>query len=242
MKLEIPMMPESYKGKYIKICNRNGRKWTDEEFEWTRNLLNKGFNKNQIAVSIDRSVTGASSIIKHIRKQDNTYNKSHCNKKYETNIKFIERIKPKNVLDLYCGVNNFYKGKIKNVTSNDKDKTIIADYNMAADKCIAYLYSQNKKYDLIDLDPYGSAYDCFDLAIKMAKKGIIITLGEMDCKRWKNERFIKRYYNMSLEDFTLENIINHIKMIGMRNNKKINPVFIEEWKNIARVWFEIENV
>ena len=108
--------------------------------------------------------------MKYVKKRDSTYNQLHITEKYDTNIKFIEMIKPKSVLALYCGVNNFYKGKVKNVTSNDKDKTITADYNMKADKCIAYLYSQNKKYDLIDLDPFGSAYDSFDLAIKMAKK------------------------------------------------------------------------
>ena len=64
----------------------------------------------------------------------------------------------------------------------------------------------------------------------------------MYCKRWKNEKFIQRYYNLSLEEFTIENIIKHIQMIGIRNNKNLKPVFIGKWKNIARVWFEIKKI
>ena len=241
-KEKIKKMPESYKGDQIKVKNTIGRQWTVKEFEWVRNMINKNFTDDEIALSIDRTISSAAYGIKIIKKQDNVYNKSHLNEKYDTNMKFIERIEPKSVLDLYCGPKNFYKGKVKNVTSNDKNKLIEATYNMDAHKCICYLYSQNKKYDLIDLDPYGNSYDCFDLAIKMAKKGLIITFGEMYCKRWKNDKFIKRYYNLSLEDFTIDNVIEHVQMIAKRNNKILDPIYIGKWKNINRVWFEIEDM
>lgn len=242
VKTNIPMMPEEYKGKLLLNYHVKTRQWTNEEYDWVSNMLAKGFTKEEIAISTDRTVSSISDKLKHIRKQNNTYNQSHVIEKYETNIKFIKMIQPESALDLYCGVNNFYKDKIKNVTSNDKNKSITADYNMDAHKCICLLYSQNKKYDFIDLDPYGNAYDCFDLAIKMAKKGLAITLGEMYCKRWKNEQFTKKYYNLSLEEFTVENIIKYIQTIGTRNNKNISPVFIRKWKNIARVWFEVEQI
>ena len=97
------------------------------------------------------------------------------------------------------------------------------------------------KYDMIDLDPFGSAYDCFDLAIKMAKKGLCITLGEMGHKRWKRLDFVKwRYGINSLDDFTSDIIIKKIQEIGIRN-KKILKVFAKrDWQNISRVWFVIK--
>lgn len=73
-------------------------------------------------------------------------------------------------MDLFCGVKNFYSDYDN--TTNDINEEIPADYHNEALKTICKLYSENKKYDLIDLDPFGSAFDCFDLAIKMAKKDL----------------------------------------------------------------------
>ena len=62
------------------------------------------------------------------------------------------------------------------------------------------------KFDLIDLDPFGSAYDCFDLAIKMAKKGLCITLGELGHKRWKRLDFVSSHYGIdNIDNLTLSN-------------------------------------
>jgi hypothetical protein len=103
------------------------------------------------------------------------------------------------------------------------------------------LYYQNEKFDLVDLDPFGSAYDCFDLAIKTAKKGLIITYGEIGHKRWKRLDFVERYYNIkNLEDFTINNLIKHTQSLGIKNKKILTPVFIKEWQNIARVYYKID--
>ena len=108
-----------------------------------------------------------------------------------------------------------------------------------------YVDKQNKyykEYDIIDLDPFGSAYDCFDLAIKMAKKGLIITFGELGHKRFKRLDFVRRYYGIeTLEDFTTDNLIKHIIKIGERNKKILKPIYVKEWRNISRVYFRIEN-
>lgn len=112
---------------------------------------------------------------------------------------------------------------------------------MDALACICYLYSKGATYDIVDLDPFGSAYDCFDLAIKMAKKGLVITLGELGHKRWKRLDYVSRYYGIeTLEDFTIERLVEHIQMIGRRNKKLLTPLFMREWRNIGRVWFAIE--
>ena len=54
---------------------------------------------------------------------------------------------------------------------------------MDALKFCCYEYYCGNQYDLIDIDPFGSVYDCLELAIKMAKKGIIVTYGEYGHKR-----------------------------------------------------------
>lgn len=94
---------------------------------------------------------------------------------------------------------------------------------------------------MIDLDPFGSAYDCFDLAIKMAKKGLCITLGEMGHKRWKRLDYVKDRYDITdLDDFTSLNLIKKIQEIGRYNKKNLIVFDYKDWQHISRVWFTIE--
>ena len=240
---EIPIMPESYKGDYGASCGYTTtapRKWTKEEIEWTKALLDKGYNSKEIAVSLNRTQTSVSIKLKRLKKKDNTYNAEHVREKYAINRAFISILKPKNVLDLYCGSKSFYKAY--NATTNDINKDIKADYHEDAYKLICKLYSENKKYDLVDLDPFGSAYDCFDLAIKMARKGLVITLGELGHKRWNRLDYVRTHYGIdSLEDFTIENLIKYIQIIGLRNKKQLEIWKYKEWRNTGRVYFTIKD-
>ena len=150
---------------------------------------------------------------------------------------FLTHINPKTILDLYCGEKNFYKDY--NVTSNDINPSVNATYNEDALKLICRLYYEGKKYDLIDLDPYGSAYDLFDLAIKMAKKGLIITLGELSHKRWKRLDFVKTHYDIeSMNDFTIENLIEYIKKVGKRNKKELALLNEKQFKFVCEYFKE----
>ena len=239
----IPKMPDEYKGQIRQKGGGNislPREWTKEELEWVKSLNSKGYTTKEIAESVDRTVDSVSIKLKRISKKNGTYNSSHIEEKYKINEEFLNVIKPKTVLDCYCGTKNFYYEYLKDkTTSNDIDTTIKSNYNMDALKCLCTLYPN--KFDLIDLDPYGSAYDCFDLAIKMANKAIVITFGELGHKRWKRLDFVSRYYNInSLKEFTFENLIKHVQMIGKRNKKELIPIYVKEWKNIGRVWFEIK--
>ena len=112
---------------------------------------------------------------------------------------------------------------------------------MDALKCLCLLYSQNKKFDLIDLDPFGSAFDCFDLSIKMARKGLCVTLGEMGHRFWKRLDFVSKRYDIhELDDFTSDNLIKTIQCIGIQNKKQLIVYRKCDWHNISRVWFIIE--
>lgn len=95
----------------------------------------------------------------------------------------------------------------------------------------------------MDLDPFGSAYDCFDLAIKMAKIGVFITFGELGHKRWKRLDYVRRYYGIkSMEDLTLDNLVKEVQKIGARNKCLLTPVFQREWRRTGRVWFKKETM
>lgn len=241
------LMPLEYKGKYTKnggLTTFQPRKWTEKEIEWVNTLKEKGLNTKQIAECIDRDSTQVSIKIKRLGKINKTYNDPHRIEKYSTNTKFIIDINVDSVLDLYAGQKSYYiDSGIKKVTTNDKETSFNTDYNYGALECICLLYSKGNRYDLIDLDPFGSAYDCFDLAMKMAKKGLIITLGELGHKRFKRLDFVRRYYNIeTLEDFTTNNLVKHIIKIGERNKKTLTPIYIKDWRNIARVYFKIEQL
>ena len=240
----IPKMPEEYKGKTNKgggYTTSTPREWTEKELQWVRQLLDQGYTNKEIAESVDRTLTSVAIKVKRLGKQQNTYNAKHVVEKYAINDEFVKLIEPKSVLDLYCGEKSYYKDKASSVCTNDKNDGIEADFHMDALQCICLLYSQGLSFDVVDLDPFGSAYDCFDLAVKMAKKGLVITLGELGHKRWKRLDYVSRYYGIeSLEEFTIERLIEHVQMIGRRNKKQLIPVYSREWRNIGRVWFKIE--
>lgn len=238
----IPIIPVEYIGKYQNsggYTTTKPRVWTNKEIEWIKNLKEQGYNNKEIAQSIGRSETSVSIKIKRLGKKENTYNKDHIEEKYELNKEFLKTIQPKTILDLYCGTKSYYSNY--GAVTNDIDKNIPARYHEEAHKLICKLFYEGNKYDLIDLDPYGSAYDCFDLAIKMAKKGLIITLGELGHKRWKRLDFVSTHYGIkTLEEFTIENLIEKIKEIGLRNKKELEVWNYKEWKNIGRVYFVIK--
>tara|TARA_R100001086_G_scaffold9287_2_gene5090 strand:+ start:113 stop:847 length:735 start_codon:yes stop_codon:yes gene_type:complete len=236
------ILKDEYKGKHTKkthLTINTPRKWTDKEIEHAMNLRGMGFNYEYISKCLDRDITSVSIKLKRISKKKDCYNEKHREQKYDLNKKFIELIKPNSILDLYAG-NSWYINKVNNLTTNDKDKKFKTDFNEDATKLIAKLYYENKKYDIIDLDAYGSAYDCFELSFRMAKKGIIITLGEFGHQRWKRTDFVAKKYNITnLQDFNFENINKKIIEKAIQNNCKIELLFLGEYKNIKRAYYKI---
>lgn len=235
-------MPEEYYGKIKKGCgytNTNPRDWTENEIKWILEKKKEGFTNKQIADKIGRTETSLSIKLKRLSKKENTYNKRHIQEKEDINCHFLNYIKPKTILDLYSGSKVYDKNII--ATRNDINKELDTEYHEDAFKLICKLYSQDKNYDLIDLDPYGSAYDCFDLAIKMAKKGLMITLGELGHKRWRRLDFVSTHYDINnMYDFDMQHLINYIIKIGRRNKKQLIVYDAKEWQNIGRVWFIIQ--
>ena len=239
-------LPQEYIGKTLKkgnITKFAPRKWTEKEIEWALRLKKEGYTTKEIAKYLYRDPVGVSIKMKRLGKKDGeTYNEPHREDKYATNGLYLAELKPKTVLDLYSG-DSFYNGKVPNLVTNDESKIFNTTYTEKAEKLICKLFYENAKFDLIDLDPFGSAYDCFDLSIKMASKGLIITLGEIGHKRWKRLDYVRYHYGITkLEDFTTQNLVDYIIMMGKRNKKLLTPVFIKEYRNISRVYFKISKL
>jgi tRNA G26 N,N-dimethylase Trm1 len=239
-------MPNEYKGKMLKsggITLNQPRKWTEKEIEWCNDLKDKGYSIKEIANSIDRDILQVQIKMKRISKKENTYNQKHIEDKYFYNELFLNEIKPKNVLDLFSGAYSYYLDKVDEVYTNDIQTKFNTYYNEKAEKLVCKLYYENCSFDLIDIDPFGSAFDCFDLSIKMAKKGLVITFGEMGHLRFKRTDYVNKFYGIdTIEKFTIENLIEVVLKIGLRNRKKLTPIYVRNYQNISRVYFKVEKV
>ncbi len=65
----------------------------------------------------------------------------------------------------------------------------------------------------------------------------------MGHKRWKRLDYVERFYNIStLEEFTIDKMIAKTQKIGTQNKKALVPIFVREWRNIARVYYSIEQI
>lgn len=240
-------LPMEYKGKETKnggLTKNNPRKWTEKEIEWALWLKEKGFKNKDISKFLYRELVSVSIKMKRLAKKNGvTYNEPHREDKYLHNDLFLAEINPKVVLDLFSGANSYYDGKVEELYTNDIDERFNTYYSEKAEKLVCKLYYEGAKFDLIDIDPFGSAYDCFDLCIKMAKKGLVITIGEIGHKRWKRLDFVRSHYGIeNLEDFTSNRIVSEIVKIGVRNKKKLIPIFLNDYRNISRVYFKIEKL
>lgn len=244
IKTSIPKMPAEYYGKELTQSNlvKNiPRQWTNDEIEWCLRLRNEGYSVTEIADSIGRDKVSTSIKLKRLTKKDNTYNQEHLTDKYALNEEFYNLIKPTSILDVYSGVKQYWANKGVLCISNDIDTSLNADYHMDALKFVCQEYLGGRRYDLIDLDPYGSAFDCFDLVLKMADKGLIVTYGELGHKRFKRLDYVRNSYEIDdLTDFTIDNMILKTQEIARHNHKELIVYKVGNWRNISRVYYMIK--
>ena len=240
----ITMMPSEYKGRVTGACGyteSSPREWTPQELEWLSTLKLEGHSIAYIARSMGRTETSVRIKLKRLGKADGkSYNREHRIDKYNANAEFLDIVKPQTVLDLYAGRSSWYEGKCQSVVPNDEDKSFGTTYHDKAERLIHKLYYDRCRFDLVDLDPFGSAYDCLDLAIKMANKGMVVTYGEMGHRLFKRLDFVRRYYGIeAIEDFTTARLISETQRIASRSKKTLTPVIIKEWSRISRVYYLI---
>lgn len=241
---DIPTMPEEFIGKTMKkssILLHAPRRWTKDEITWCLDMKQKGYAVPQIAYSVKRDSVQVGIKLKRLQKKDGSYNATHSDEKSLINKEFVEHIGARTVLDLYSRNGNpAYDGL--QVTSNDIDQSVEADYHMDALKLLCKFHTEgNRVFDYVDLDPYGSCYECLDLAIRMAKKGIAITFGEIGHKRWKRLDYVRDRYGIdSLDEFNMQKMIEEVQRIGRLHHKELKVYKTSSWRNIGRVWLTVE--
>ena len=219
------------------------RKWTTQEVEWVKNATESGHSMKEIAEAIGRTEISVFVKMKRLGKKLDTYNDAHRQIKYDCNQRFIDLIQPKTVLDVYAA-NSYYKQfESIRVVDNDKDERFDTLHHQDALKLLCNLYADGQKFDVIDLDPYGSAYECFDLAFKLASKGIAISFGEWGHKRWKRFDFVRPRYNISnMDDYTPEMFVREVQRIAAINHKSVTVVESAQYSNFLRIYFKIDKI
>jgi hypothetical protein len=217
------------------------RAWTDNELQWCVDSLQAGFSVKEIANAIGRTEISVQTKLKRKTKTGDSYNDKNRGLKYAANQFFIDTVQPKTVLDVYAG-NSFYKTVDGlSVVTNDKDEKFDTDYSLDALRLLCVLYADGKKFDVVDIDPYGSAYECFDLALKMSRKGIVVSFGEWGHKRWKRYDFVRPRYGVSNGDeFVPEAFISEFQRIARVNHKEAVVVDVLQYGNFLRVYFTLE--
>lgn len=212
------------------------KKWTIEDETYLKVLKWFWHNNEYIWLVMWRSTVSIWVKWKRLHKEDNTYNSKHVQDKIQSNNVFFELINPKSVIDCYAG-KRFYKDKGIKYISNDLHEDW-CDYKLDAFKFLSQF--DWRAFDLVDIDPFWSWFDCIDVWLRIAKKWFIITLWELWHKRFKRIDFVKDRYWIIDNELWIERIIEYILKRWLIYKKILNPVIIKDWWNIWRVYFEVK--
>lgn len=248
MRKDIPIMPDEYKGSTSEAQHKDfvlkTRKWTKEEEAWAWDLCKEGYTIKEIAYSLGREHNSVSIKMKRLKKKYNEYNDKHRDEKYEYNLKYMKFFKKDvSILDVFCGVDMFYNTHgYENVVTNDKNTLIKSMYNLDAEKMLDLMIKEGRKFDIVDLDPFGASIPYLEKALEIAEHGLVMTLGELGHRRFKRLDFIGRYYSniTTIEEITIKNMIEEIKRIAAAKGITLQVVYCRDWNNIGRVWFKIK--
>lgn len=234
-------MPEHFSGKLTKVnahYETEHRRWVEGEVEWVLQQRANGYSIPEIAEASGRTVASVSLKIKRQAKLNGTYNAPNRERKYTTNQLFLDTQKIDSVLDLYAG-GSFYLGKgIERVVTNDIDTRFETTHHKDALKLLCEMYSDGERFDLIDLDPYGSPYDCLDLSVKMAQKCLVVSFGEWGHQRWRRYDFVQPRYGISdKESFTVDAFVREVERIGRLNKRSVEVFDVIKYGNFMRAYF-----
>jgi hypothetical protein len=215
-------------------------KWNNDDIAKLLELKKQGNSFEQIGNALNRNPYSCNRKYYKLMKKHDTYNNKHRRLKYEYNKHFLTLVQSETMLDAFSGGTSWWKQNTNlNVVDNDI-KVDGADYKLDA---LDFLHlHRTKKYDIVDLDPFGSAFDCFDYALQIAQKGLIITFGEIVGRRFNRMDFVEHRYNMNyIEDFTTENLAKYVQDRAMIYRKTLTPIIKAEMTNISRVYFKIDH-
>lgn len=214
------------------------QKWTEKDIESLEIFMKNWLNNSEIAQLMWRSEISIGIKKKRLWKVKNSYNDKHRDDKYTANKEFIDLINPRSIIDIYAW-DCFYKELDCKYITNDKDETKDTNYHLEAFEFLCNY--NNQSFDIVDPDPFGSAFDCFDLAIRIANKWIVITLWELWHRRFKRLDFVKdRYWITDMKDDWIVKITEYLQWRGRIYKKTLTPVIVKDWWNIGRIYFKVE--
>tara|TARA_Y100001963_G_C6759718_1_gene438822 strand:- start:994 stop:1752 length:759 start_codon:yes stop_codon:yes gene_type:complete len=223
------------------VIKSEPKSWTSEEIDDLLLKKKLGYTFKEIGKILNRTHYSCNRKYYKLMKKAKTYNKKHKEKKYQHNKNFIKQIEAKNILDVYSGgVSWWEKNSTLDVLSNDLYEDG-ADYKKEA---IEFIFeNRKKKFDIVDLDPFGSAFDCFDFAIQIAQKGLIITFGEIVGRRFNRKDFVEYRYNIKyIDDFNYKFLSKYIEERAKIYRKKLTPIIVAEMTNILRIYYKIDDL
>ena len=240
------VMPPEFFGKYkthSAYTKTVPREWTPEEIAWIQECVAAGHSLDVIAAATDRTKVSVSLKLKRLSKTSDTYNGKHRDLKYAANAMFVADMQPTSVLDVYAG-NSYYLGQeIPTVVTNDKDDKFETDYHLDAFHLMCQMVVSNQRFDVVDLDPYGSAYDCLPLAMKIAKKGLVVSFGEWGHKKWKRTDFVRPRYGIdSMEAFTIDAFCAELQRLARIEKKQLTVLDSVQYGNFLRVYCALDRL
>jgi hypothetical protein len=222
------------------VIKSEPKTWEKNEIEKMLDLKKNGNSFEVIGKILNRTPYSCNRKYYKLMKKFDTYNLKHRNLKYDFNKQFLEKVNAKTILDAYSGGVSWWKKNTNLIVIDNDLKVDGADFKMEA---LDFLFeNKSKKYDIIDLDPFGSAFECFDFALQMAEKGLIITFGEIVGRRFNRQDFVEFRYGINyIDEFTTEKLSEYVIKRGLIFRKKLTPIFKAEMTNISRVYYLIEH-
>ena len=217
------------------------RKWTAEEVEWAVARRSEGHSVKAIAIALDRSYVSVRLKMTRQMKTAGEYNQPYRMEKYEANKQLLEATGARSALDVYAG-DSWWANNLGRVLSNDLDPAFETDHNMDAFQFLVWVTSEQRQYDIVDLDPFGSPYECLDLAMKIATKGLAVSFGEWGMKRWNRTDYVQPRYGISSPEEYQDGrpFIEEVQRIARCNGKIARPIAKLQYHNFLRVNFTLE--
>jgi len=216
-------------------------RWSEKELKELEEYMKQKLTSEEIAKLLDRTENTVRIHMRRLRTKTSTYgNKGGRRYKRELDTEFINLIKPKDILDGYCGSETHYPKEI--TITNDINKSFNTSYHLPIFKLLAKFTYENKKFDLIDLDPWGSAYDSLYLAIYLANKGLVVSYGECYLKRFKRIDFAAEKYGLYFDKygFSTKMLVEYTKHLGMICRKKLEVYKDYDLGHFSRVYYIIK--
>lgn len=217
------------------------RLWTKEEDEFLLDMKKYGIRVVVISKALLRTVASTNNRYRYLSLINNTYNEGHREDKYKSNEEFCKVLgNVDSILDAYSGVSSYWKRHLESsgafVITNDINENINAAFHVPAKTLVKRFKKLGARFDIVDLDPFGSAYECFDDAIEICKKGLIMTFGDKIGVR-SNKNLPLERYNCSKYDE--EKIIRYFVSRAEKKGVNLTKVIHKHWKHTWRVYFKI---